>query len=144
MRQRHRGTDGGARGGLCTSNKSARVLGGRERRRALFQTSPLIYLKLESCRANDGAATILRLPLPSRRRAILRFNSSVTSIYLTLASISDVMTSKENSTWKKKFRLPPAISRSKPVKWDSEDCKTGWHSSTTRRLALLNSSTHFD
>lgn len=83
MRRRHRGTDGGARGGLCTSNKSAGVLGGRERRRALFQTSPLIYLKLESCRANDGATTILRLPLPSRRRAILRSNSSACYLYLS-------------------------------------------------------------
>lgn len=121
---RHRGTDGGARGGLCTSNKSAGVLGGRERRRALFQTSPLIYLKLESCRANDGATTILRLLLPSRRRAILRFNSSVCYLYLSNSGAHIRRDDfKRKLDMKKKFRLPPAISRAKPVKRDSEVCE---------------------
>jgi len=103
-RRRRRGSDGWELvADFARVIKALGVLGGRERRQALFQTSPLIYLKLESCRANDGATTILRLPpvLPSVALFCGPTPSPVTPIYLTLARISDVMTSKENSTWEK-------------------------------------------
>lgn len=84
-RRRRRGSDGWELvADFARVIKALGVLGGRERRQALFQTSPLIYLKLESCRANDGATTILRLPPRSIRcRPILRSNSFACYPYLS-------------------------------------------------------------